>query len=306
MNLLVCLDEDPLRNMPVWAALTDAVRAVPGIRFVLVGSAPALELMRRHPAVSDCLLRPAALAGRAFSWFAWRAGRRISAAIQGWAVPPTLLIDPFGNPSNRRLAQSVAVRSIGVATSTGADRNYTSVFPLPEALHAVQSVRVLFAAALGYSLHDLAPDFGLPLAESWVDDFDADGLRVDLLVDWQGMAWSEAEQTQLREHLAASQLRVAYLSIEPSAENRLADDIPLLESAHYLLSGNSPLAWFAAAIGKPGLCVCAEGSAKTTGVISTRFARQKMLNIDDPALTRPQVVAESIIQALSRQGAQAL
>ncbi len=310
MILLVCLDENPLQNMPIWAALTDAARAVPGLRVVLAGSASAVELMRQHPAVSQSLLLPTAFSGPAFSpWAGW-AARQLRAQVRQWPVPPDWVIDPFGAIRHRRLVRALRVRSVGVAHFVRADRDYDSAYPIPAGLHPVQAVRVLFAAALGYSLHDVAPDFGLPVAEV-VDAQHADGLVVDLLVDWQALPWSEEERSVFRAHLADSGLRVAYLpnsahepdAPEPDAPERWTEDIPLLDSARYVLSGNSPLAWFAAVIGKPGLCVCAVGTAKTAGVISTRFAQQKMLNIEDPALTRPQVVAASIVQVLSRRGA---
>ncbi|WP_407276679.1 hypothetical protein [Halothiobacillus sp. DCM-1] len=302
MILLVCLDETPVKNIPLWAALTDAMRAIPGLQVILAGSALAIGLMRRHPSVSGVLPLSSALDGRPYSWLAWRAARHARTALARSPAQPSLLIDPFGRRSHRRLARALAVRSAGMAVSTRADRDYSSVYPLPPALHAVQSVRVLFAAALGYSLHDLAPDFGLPLCGEWpADRAVADGVEVDLLVDWQAIPWTSEEQNVLKGHLAASGLRVVYLPVESQADDRLLENLPLLDSTRYLLSGNGSLAWFAAAIGKPGLCVCAAGTAKSKGLISTRFARQKMLNIDDPALTRPQVVAESIIQVLSRR-----
>ncbi len=302
MNLLVCLEDDPVQNIPVWAGLTDAARALPGLRVVLAGSAPAVDLIRRHPAVNEVLILPAVLDARPYSFAAWRAARRVRGGMLTSREIPSLLIDPFGRADGRRLARVLDVRSIGVAASARRDRDYSSVYPLPDALHPVQALRVLFAAALGYSLHDLAPDFGLPLAAPLNDEHHADGLVVDLLVDWQGMHWIESEQAALRVYLADSGLRVAYLPIDADAASARSESLSLLDSARYLLTGISPLAWYAAAIGKPGLCLCAAGTAKTTGVISTRFARQKMLNIDDPALTRPQVVAESIIQVLSRRG----
>lgn len=304
MNLLVCLAENPTENMPIWAALTDAAQAVTPLHVVLVGSASAVDWMRQHPAVSEGLTLPPAFSGRAFSpWVAW-AARRLRAQIRQWSSPPELLIDPFGQLCQRRVVRALPVRSVGVSRAPAADRDYDSTYPIPPGLHPVQAIRVLFAAAIGYSLHDVAPDFGLPLAAS-IDAHHADGLVVDLLVDWQGVPWSDDERASLRAYLSASGLRVAYLP-DPlnrtDAAARWLEDVPLLDSARYVLTGNSPLAWFAAATGKPGLCVCAEGTAKTAGVISTRAAKQKMLNIEDPSLIRPQVVAASIVQVLSRQG----
>ena len=290
--------------LSIWAALTDAVRAVPGLRVVLAGDASAVAFMRQHPAVNQSLLLPSALSGAAFSpWAGW-AARQLRSQVRQWAEPPNLVIDPFGAIRHRRLVRALRVRSVGVAHSARLNRDYDSAYPIPTGLHPVQAVRVLFAAALGYSLHDVAPDFGLPVADR-LDAQHADGLVVDVLVDWQALPWSEQERGVFRAHLADSGLRVAYLSdTTPESQDsaQWTENIPLLDSARYILSGNSPLAWFAAVIGKPGLCICAVGTAKTAGVISTRFASQKMLNIEDPALARPQVVAASIIQVLSRRG----
>ncbi|MBD3817006.1 MAG: hypothetical protein IE913_11295 [Halothiobacillus sp.] len=67
------------------------------------------------------------------------------------------------------------------------------------------------------------------------------------------------------------------------------------------MTGLSVSAWLAAALGRPGLCLCPADAARSTGVISTRWATRQMINLDHPSFNQPNIVVESIIQVLQRQ-----
>lgn len=300
MHILVSLATEPTKVIPLWAALTDAHRAIPGLQVTLIGAESITACIRPHPAVSGCITVDAADWARPF-WHpqAWRARRQLKSALGTVLTEPnTVWIDPFGTAMTRTMMRKQAGRRVGVSNLQNArlNRDYTSVFPLPPELHPVQAIRVLFAAELGYSLHNLEPDYGIVVLDPEIAD------AVDMIVDARGLPWTEEEFDRLKIRLSETPLNVAYLTYSDQDEAaQLLAYWPKIANARYVLAGLNSTAWLAAATGRPGLCICPPEQATAQGVISTHWASQKIINVDHPPFDQPHIVVESIIQVLQRQ-----
>lgn len=326
MHILVCLDSDPGRSLPVWAAFTDAHEAVLGLEITVMGSPDIIRCIKAHPAVTgevpvdmpmvdvpmvDVLRdRIRHLLSR---WHpsSWAARRAIKSACDALPSLPDIMIDPFGTPETRALthlvsSQLASVLRVGMAdlANPRRDKDYSSVFPIPAGLHVLQTIRIVFAAVLNYSIHDLAPNYGL-LNEPVHKDVSEDHANADLIVDGASLPWDAVQIQQFKERIAETPLTVHYLdeSTDLNAAQRLLNNWPSIMTANYLLAGLSANAWLAAALGRPGLCLCPENKASESGVISTRWATQQIINLDHPPFNEPNIVVESIIQVLSRQSA---
>ncbi|MHB8920868.1 MAG: hypothetical protein ACYC3N_07525 [Halothiobacillus sp.] len=313
MHILVLLADEPVRSLPLWAAFTDAHNAIPGLKISVLGSEDMIACIKVHPAVTGSLVLDAHGLNQP-GWLpkGWRARRSLKDAYAGFSPLPSLLLDPFGTRVGRVVACSMPGRRVGVANMRDAqsDRDYSSVFPLPSSLHPLQALRVFFAAALGYSLHDLVPNYGLVNVGGFSQpkrlveaNQQAMNEPIDLVVDWEAMTWDVAQCQQFRALLAMTDLRVAYLdeSASTSAAKRLRLHWSQIATANYVLTGLNATAWLAAALGRPGVCLCPEGKAVAEGVVSTRWALNKMVNIDQSPFNQPHVAAQSIIRVLERQ-----
>jgi heptosyltransferase I len=305
MHILVCLDSDPVHSLPVWAAFTDAQAAIPGLKITVLGTPEIVQCIKAHPSVTGSVLVDEIGLNRP-RWYpvGLRARRETKSACAELLPVPDVLIDPFGTPSTRVVARLVNVRRVGIANSSqaGKDRDYSSVFPLPSELHPLQAIRVLFAAVLNYSLHDLAPNYGLLTSPS--DETQAEEpAETDLIVDGNALPWDAALYQQFRDRISQTSLRVTYLDADDGQDSarRLLRNWPKIVTAHYILTGLNASAWLAAALGRPGLCLCPDDTASSRGVISTRWATQQMINLDHPPFNQPNIVVESIIQVLQRQ-----
>lgn len=305
MHILVCLDSDPLRSLPVWAAFTDAQAANPGLKITVLGAPDIIRCIKAHPAVTGKVAVDEKVLTRP-RWHpaGWAARRKARLACAALLPAPDMLIDPFGTPNTRTMARLVKWRRIGVAdlSESRRDKVYSSVFPLPSELHPLQAIRVLFAAALQYSLHNLAPNYGL-LTVPVDAEQSADNPVTDLIVDVSSLPWDADLFQQFRNRIAETPLRVTYLEEERALNpaQRLLKHWPTILTAHYILTGLNASAWLAAALGRPGLCLCPADGARSMGVISTRWAAQQMINLDHPPFNQPNIVVESIIQVLLRQ-----
>ncbi len=305
MHILVCLDSDPLRSLPVWAAFTDAQDAIPGLKITVAGTPEIIRCIKAHPAVTGkVVMDEKGLSLSRWHPSGWSARRDVKLACAALLPTPDVVIDPFGTTQTRAFSRLVNWRRVGIAdlSEPSRDSDYSSVFPLPPELHLLQSIRVLFAAALNYSLHDLAPNYGF--LTSPVDANQAEGnTAADLIVDVSALPWDSEFFQQFRERIAETPLRVIYLEEERgfNSAQRLLKNWSKIATAHYILTGLNASAWLAAALGRPGLCLCPNDSASSIGVISTRWATQEMINLDHAPFNQPNIVVESIIQVLERQ-----
>ncbi|OZB37231.1 MAG: hypothetical protein B7X35_01200 [Halothiobacillus sp. 14-56-357] len=305
MHILVCLDSDPLRSLPVWAAFTDAQDAIPGLKITIAGTPEITQCIRAHPAVTgNVVMDEKGLTLPRWHPSGWSVRRGVKLACADLIPTPDVMIDPFGTVQTRAFTRLVNCRRVGIAdlSQPRRDNDYSSVFPLPPELHPLQAIRVLFAAALNYSLHDLAPNYGL--LTSPVEANQAEGnTEADLTVDVRSLPWDSELFQQFRDRIDETPLRVIYLEEEHAfnSAQRLLKNWSKIATAHYILTGLNASAWLAAALGRPGLCLCPADSASSIGVISTRWATQQMINLDHPPFNQPNIVVESIIQVLERQ-----
>lgn len=151
---------DVIHTLP---AVTDAVRAFPGIRFDWVVEAPFAEIPAWHPAV-DRVIPVAMRRWRKHPWHArktaeWRAFRAAMGDTEYDAV-----IDAQGLLKSAwlsRYARSpVHGLGFGSARESAASLFYRHRHTVPWGRHAVLRVRELFALALGYRLGDDADATG--------------------------------------------------------------------------------------------------------------------------------------------------
>ena len=153
---------DVIHTLP---ALTDAARAVDGLRVDWVVEEAFADLASRHPAVARAI--PCALRRwRRHPLRARRSGEweQFKGALRG-KPPYDAVIDAQG------LIKSAFLTRLAHGPKFGLDKNsareplsaWVLDHPLavPRGGHAISRVRQLFAQALGYALPDTAPEYGL-------------------------------------------------------------------------------------------------------------------------------------------------
>ncbi len=298
MRIVIVAPDLPDEIIPIFPALTDAARACPGLVFTVVTGPSTAGWAESHPAVERSISFPLdALARPWWTGSGWKARREWRALLRDnpdLAACETV-IDPFGRAETIAAARRLPGRSVGMSLSPDGDgrpasrQPYDSPFPVPGELHRVQGVRMLFAAHLDYSLHDLNPDYGLQI--------DAEPVVTDLLLDTRGLPFDEDGRALVRRRLAETGVTLDDLAANPPANE--AEYRRRLTQSRYVLSGSNLTGWLAAALGIPGVCVCADHEARHRGVITTRHARQKLINADTPPMNRPEIVVESIIQVIT-------
>ena len=152
---------DVIHTLP---ALTDAARALPGIRFDWVVEEAFAEIPRWHRAVDQVI--PVALRR-------WR--KRPLQNLRGpeWRQARNALrrqhydavIDAQGLIKSALIAQRVKAPRYGMDKYSVRERLATSVYhhkiPVPREMHAVERIRLLFARALKYQLPGEAGDYGV-------------------------------------------------------------------------------------------------------------------------------------------------
>lgn len=298
MRIAIVAPDLPDEVIPTFPALTDAVRARPGLKFSVITGPEAAGWFRRHPDVDEVVVfdGTALLASR-WTPTGWRAGRAWKETLR---AHPQLeqceyVIDPFGRAETLAMAKCLpTATSVGIAQPTKGRlprrQPYDSQYPVPDDLHRVQAVRVLFAAVLEYSLHDLNPDYGLSI--------EAEPVVTDLLVEFNGLPFEEAGIELIRRRLAETGVSLDDVSAHPPGD--MDEWQRRLTQSRYVLVGNNRCGWLAAALGIPGVCVCRDGEAKHEGVITTRRSRQKLINVDHPPMNQPEIVVESIIQVITQ------
>ena len=299
MRIVIVAPDLPDEIVPIFPALTDASRARPGLGFTVLTGPSNAAWARLHPAVDEVVSFP--LDSLTAPWWtasgwkargAWRALLREHPELGRCET----VLDPFGRAETIAAAGRLPGRSVGMSLSSGKDgrpsgrQPYDSAFPVPGDLHRVQGVRMLFAAHLEYSLHDLNPDYGLQI--------DAEPIVTELLLDTRALPFGEDGRALLRRRLAETGVTLDDLGASPPGDE--AEYRRRLTQSRYVLTGSNLTGWLAAALGIPGVCVCADHEARHQGVITTRHARQKLINVDTPPMNQPEIVVESIIQVITQ------
>ncbi|WP_410473753.1 glycosyltransferase family 9 protein [Guyparkeria sp. TX1] len=297
MRIAIVAPDLPDEVIPTFPALTDAVRARPGLKFSVITGPEAAGWFRRHPDVDEVVVFDGtALLASGWTPAGWRASRAWKDTLRAHPQLEQVeyVIDPFGRPETLAMAKRVPATSVGIARPTKGRlprrQPYDSQYPVPDDLHRVQAVRVLFAAVLEYSLHDLNPDYGLSI--------EAEPVVTDLLVDTGCLPFEEAGIDLIRRRLGETGVSLDDVSAHPPGD--MDEWQRRLTQSRYVLVGNNRCGWLAAALGIPGVCVCRDGEAKHEGVITTRRSRQKLINVDHPPMNQPEIVVESIIQVITQ------
>lgn len=152
---------DVIHTLP---AVTDAVRALPGIRFDWVVEEAFAEIPGWHPAVDVVL--PVAL--RRWRRHLWRESTRdewkqFKASLRRRTYDA--VIDAQGLIKSAVVTRLVPAPRYGFDRQSAreplASRAYHHPVAVPRDLHAVERIRLLFAAALDYPLPDARGDYGV-------------------------------------------------------------------------------------------------------------------------------------------------
>jgi heptosyltransferase-1 len=193
---------DVIHTLP---ALTDAQRAIPGIRFDWVVEEGFAEIPRWHPAV-DQVIPVAIRRWRKHPLQTLRNGewQRFKARLRSERYD--LVIDAQGLLKSAWLTRYVKAPVAGLDRNSAreplAARFYERAYVVPREQHALERVRQLFAQALGYELPAGLGDYGL------------DRSRLQLPVDepyllflhgttWPSKHWPEAYWCELAERMSA-------------------------------------------------------------------------------------------------------
>ncbi|TKD40094.1 lipopolysaccharide heptosyltransferase I [Azotobacter chroococcum] len=287
---------DVIHTLP---ALTDAARALPGIRFDWVVEEGFAEIPAWHPAVERVI--PVAIRRwRRSLWQATTRGewRRFR---QSLGDDYDLVIDAQG------LLKSAWLTRFGGAPVAGLDRRsarepLASLFyglrhPVPWGQHAVERVRQLFAQALGYSVPATVGDYGLDRKR-----LAAPAAAPYLLflhgTTWDSKHWPESYWRELAERMAgegwavrlpwgnaAEQARAERIAerlaaVEVLPRTNLAGIAGILAGASACVAVDTGLGHLAAALDVPTVSLYGPTDPRLTGAYGRH---QRHLTSDYPA-----------------------
>lgn len=152
---------DVIHTLP---ALTDAARALPGIRFDWVVEEAFTEIPAWHPAV-DRVIPVAIRRWRKAPLRAWTSGEWRRFTRELLATRHDLTIDAQGLLKSALLTRYAATPVHGLDRASAreplAARFYTHCHHVPGGRHAVERTRELFARALGYPVPTAPGSYGL-------------------------------------------------------------------------------------------------------------------------------------------------
>lgn len=226
---------DVIHTLP---ALTDAQRAIPGIRFDWVVEEGFADIPAWHPAV-ERILPVAIRRWRKTLWQTWRSGeyRRFKASLREQSYD--LILDAQGLTKSAWLTRGLAAPVHGLDKQSAregfAQRFYDQTHSVSWELHAVERLRTLFASALGYEKPTTTGDYGLdrnalaakldnPPTQPWLMFLHG--------TTWPSKHWPEANWRALAEHYSAAgwQVRLPWGNAEEQARaQRIADGLTGVE-----------------------------------------------------------------------------
>lgn len=200
---------DIIHTLP---ALTDAARAIPGIRFDWVVEEGFAEIPKWHPAV-DTVIPVAVRRWRLAPWQAIKSGEWGRFKQQVREARYDLVIDAQGLFKSAWLTRYVKKTPVAGMDRHSvreplASRFYDRRLAVGRGQHAVERLRRLFALALGYDLPDVIGDYGLhPLRPS------GSRLATPYVVflhgtTWDTKHWPEAYWRDLAVRLASAGIDV--------------------------------------------------------------------------------------------------
>lgn len=224
---------DVIHTLP---ALTDAVRAIPGIRFDWLVEENFAEIPAWHPAVEHII--PVALRRwRRAPLHTWRSGewRAMTNAVRHSSYD--LAIDAQGLLKSAVLTRYVDAPVHGLdkysIREPLASRFYDERHAVIKGRHAVERVRELFAKSLGYPVPETSCEYGLDLARVFGDAPRATAEESYLVflhgTTWVTKHWPEVYWRQLAETCIAAgwQIRLPWGNdAERERAERIALDLP--------------------------------------------------------------------------------
>jgi len=192
-------------------ALTDAARAIPGIRFDWVVEEGFAEIPTWHPAV-DKVIPVAIRRWRKNLWETIKSGqwRRFKQSLRERKYD--LVIDAQGLLKSALLTRYVKAPVAGLdrqsARESLASRFYDRRLAVGRGQHAVERLRQLFAVALGYDLPATLGEYGLDRAR--LGDGKAKGPFVLFLhgTTWDTKHWPEVYWREMAERLGQAGIEV--------------------------------------------------------------------------------------------------
>jgi len=199
---------DVIHTLP---ALTDAARALPGIRFDWVVEEGFAEIPTWHPALSGVI--PVAIRRwRKNLWQTLKNGEWRAFKQRVNEVEYDLVIDAQGLLKSALLTRYVKAPIVGLdrhsAREPLASRFYDRPYPVARGQHAVERLRQLFAQALGYDVPEGVGDYGLDRARL----LDAPASEPFVLflhgTTWVTKHWPELYWRQLAERMGERGLQV--------------------------------------------------------------------------------------------------
>jgi heptosyltransferase I len=279
-------------------AVTDAAAALTGIEFHWLVEEGCSEVPAWHPAVTEVI--PVALRRwRRAPIAAWRSGqpRRLRERLRGETYD--LVLDAQG------LLKSALLTRLAQGPRAGLDRRsareplagacYDRTIAVPKGLHAVERLRRLFAAALGYDRPSSAPDYGIHLPAMAGPDAPPYLLLLHGTT-WPSKHWPETYWIELARlaRTAGYGVRLPWGSptereraerIAAAADGQVLPRLGLTALAHQLAGAagvvgvDSGLAHLAAALGVPAVTLYGPTRTDLTGAVG---AQQRNLAADYP------------------------
>lgn len=222
---------DVIHTLP---ALTDAARAIPGIRFDWVVEEGFAEIPAWHPAV-DQVIPVAIRRWRKNLWKTLRTGewRQFKRRLREGQYD--LVIDAQGLLKSAWLTRYCRAPIAGLDRDSAreplASRFYDRTFHVAKEQHALERVRQLFAQALGYAPPDSIGDYGLNRA-ALAEPSAAPYIVFLHGTTWASKHWPEADWRALAERLSAEgwAIRLPWGNpAERERAERIAADLPGVE-----------------------------------------------------------------------------
>lgn len=248
---------DVIHTLP---AITDAAKAIPGIRFDWVVEEGFAEIPAWHPAV-DRVIPVAVRRWRKNLWQTLRSGEWRDFKRRIGETQYDLVIDAQGLLKSAWLSRYARGTVVGLdkesAREPMASRFYAKKISVPWGQHAVERTRQLFAQALGYQVPEGLGDYGLTPPAASADAAEQAAYVVFLHgTTWVTKHWPELYWRQLAERVSALgvQVKLPWGSLDEQARaQRIADGLEAVQVLPRL-----PLAGIAEVLAGARACVAVD------------------------------------------------